>query len=128
MDRSGHQRQVRHAQERVLLSVMAVWQDGSHEILHYQIAEQEETTAWPAALEELLARGLCPKAVKVVVSDGSRGLLTAMAAMLPNVQQQRCITHKVRGMEPYLSYEQLPTTDEQEFPGTLLSRISSQSR
>ncbi|MDJ0707644.1 MAG: transposase, partial [Leptolyngbyaceae cyanobacterium MO_188.B28] len=116
IDRSGHQRQVRHAQERVILAVMAVWADGSHEILHYEIAQQEETTAWRMVFEHLIARGLDPKQVKVVVSDGSKGLLAAMAQTLPNTEQQRCITHKVRGMEPYLRYHQLPTTDEEGRP------------
>jgi putative transposase len=116
VDRSGHQRQVRQSQERVILTVMALWADGRHEILHYTIAEQEETEAWQAVFEQLIERGLDPHAVRVVVSDGSRGLLSAMANTLPQAKQQRCITHKVRGMEPYLSYGQLPTTDEQGQP------------
>lgn len=116
VDRSGHQRQVRHAQERVILAVMAVWPDGSHEMLHYEIAHQEDTTAWQRLFEHLIGRGLKPQTVKVVVSDGAKGLLTAMAQALPLSQQQRCITHKVRGMTPYLKYKQLPTTDEQGQP------------
>jgi transposase-like protein len=39
-----------------------------------------------------------------------------MEKTLPQTQQQRCITHKVRGMDPYLKYQQLPTTDEQGQP------------
>lgn len=116
LDRSGHQRQVRHAQERVILAVMAVWSDGRHELLHYEIALKEETEAWKQVFEHLIERGLDPKEVQVVVSDGSRGLLTAMAKTLPAAQQQRCITHKVRGLDPYLKYKQLPTTDENGQP------------
>ncbi|MEM9093309.1 MAG: transposase [Cyanobacteria bacterium P01_F01_bin.53] len=116
LDRSGHQRQVRHAQDRVILAVMAVWPDGSHEMLHYEIAQQEETAAWQSLFEHLIARGLDPNSVKVVVSDGAKGLLAAMAQTLPHTEQQRCITHKVRGMDPYLKYKQLPTTDEQGQP------------
>ncbi|MEM8643166.1 MAG: transposase [Cyanobacteria bacterium P01_G01_bin.54] len=116
LDRSGHQRQVRHAQDRVILAVMAVWPDGTHEMLHYEIAQQEETTAWQSLFEHLIARGLDPHSVEVVVSDGARGLLAAMAQTLPQTKQQRCITHKVRGMDPYLKYKQLPTTDEQGQP------------
>ena len=116
LDRSGHQRQVRHARERVILAVMAVWPDGSHELLHYEIALKEETDTWTQLFQHLLERGLDPQGVKLVVSDGSRGLLTAMGKTLPNAQQQRCITHKVRGLDPYLKYKQLPTTDEQGQP------------
>jgi putative transposase len=35
---------------------------------------------------------------------------------LPQAQQQRCITHKVRGMERYLSYAELPQPDDQGQP------------
>ena len=38
IDRSGHRRQCRQAEERVILAALAVWADGSHEILHYEIA------------------------------------------------------------------------------------------
>lgn len=116
IDRSGHQRQVRHAQDRVILAVMALWCDGSHELLHYEIAQQEETNAWQSLFEHLIERGLDPEAVKVVVSDGAKGVLAAMAQSLPHSQQQRCITHKVRGMDPYLKYRQLPIQDEQGQP------------
>ncbi len=30
-----------------------------------------------------------------------------MSVCLPNAQQQRCTTHKVRGMTRYLTYQQL---------------------
>ena len=34
----------------------------------------------------------------------------------PNANQQRCTTHKVRGIKRYLSYEELPASDEQGNP------------
>jgi transposase-like protein len=116
VDRSGHQRQVRQAHDRVILAVMAVWPEGTHEMLHYEIAQQEDTAAWQTLFEPWLTRGLDPKVVEVVVSDGAKGLLAAMEKPLPQTHQQRCITHKVRGMDPYLKYQQLPTTDEQGQP------------
>jgi transposase-like protein len=56
----------------------------------------------------VIARGLDPTAVRSVVSDGANGLVAAMEQRLPQTQPQRCITHKVRGMERYLSFQQLP--------------------
>ena len=114
IDRAGHERQVRHGEERVILSAMAVWSDGSDHILHYEIAAQEDTQSWSDFFHHLIERGLDPKAVKLVVSDGSSGLPGAMARVLPHAQQQRCITHKVRGMKKYLSYQQLPQQNEQD--------------
>jgi len=49
--------------------------------------------------------------VQLVVSDGTLGLPKALQKTLPNAQQQRCITHKVRGIERYLNYAQLPQMD-----------------
>ena len=125
VDKAGHQRRQRHAQERVILCVMAVYADGSHCVLHYEIAEDEDETTWKAVLAHLIERGLDPHAVKLVVSDGSKGLLTAMAQYLPAAQQQRCITHKVRGMQRYLTYQDLPTVDE---AGHALTPAEAQSQ
>ena len=108
-DRSGHMRQCREAEERVVLAAMAVWEDGSYEILHYEIASEEGEAEWNQFFEHLIERGLEPNAVQLVVSDGTLGLPKALQKNLPIAQQQRCITHKVRGLERYLSYAQLPS-------------------
>ena len=113
VDRAGHLRQLRQAQERVVLTALAVWPDGTYEVLHYEIAEQEDTQGWATFFEHLIARGLDPSAVELVVSDGTLGLPAAMAAHLPKAKQQRCITHKVRRLKDYLSYAQLPEHNEQ---------------
>jgi len=111
IDQAGHQRQRRQAQDRVILVAMAVWPNGFYHILHYEIAEVEGEQAWVTFFDHMIARGLSPQAVKLVVSDGSKGLLAALTQCLPQAQQQRCITHKVRGMKPYLIYAQLSDTD-----------------
>jgi transposase-like protein len=112
VDRSGHLRQMRQAQERVILAAMAVWPDGSYQLLHDQIAQQEDTQSWQNFWEQLIARGLNPEAVELIVSDGTSGLPAAMASHLPRAKQQRCMTHKVRRLKEYLSYQQLPEHDE----------------
>ena len=113
VDRAGHVRQLRQAQERVVLTALAVWPDGNHEVLHYEIAQQEETQSWAIFFAHLIERGLDPSAVELVVSDGTLGLPAAMAKYLPQAKQQRCITHKVRRIKDYLSYAQLPTQNAQ---------------
>jgi transposase-like protein len=113
-DRAGHARQCRQAQERVILAAVAVWPDGSYQLLHFEIAEDEDETAWTDLFDHLIARGLDPEAVQLIVSDGTKGLLAAMKARLPRAQQQRCVTHKVRGMKRYLTYQNLPETEKAE--------------
>ena len=101
---------------RVMLVALAVWPDGTHQIVHYQVAEAENKAAWLKLFENLIARGLDPSLVKLIVSDGAKGLLQAMSVALPNAKQQRCIAHKVRGMEPYLTYRKLPKISEENRP------------
>jgi len=110
-DRSGHERKEMRGVEQVVLTVMGVWEDGRHEILQYQAAAAEDSESWTAVLAALKRRGLDAAAVRMVVSDGSSGLPTALAQELPSAQQQRCTVHKIRGLERYFCYRDLVTTD-----------------
>lgn len=111
LDASGHERHCAKGEKRVILAVLAVWPDGQHQIIHYDIAHEESQASWSAVCQQLLARGLDPSAVRLVVSDGSSGLVEAVKSYLPTAALQRCTVHKVRGFERYLCYKDLPTTD-----------------
>jgi transposase-like protein len=110
-DRSGHERQEMRGQEGVVLAVMGVWEDGRHEILHYEATDAESTDTWSAVLAALSQRGLDPTAVRMVVSDGTTGLPAALREYLPSAQQQRCTVHKIRGLERAFCYRNLLMTD-----------------
>ena len=111
VDKAGHTRQARQVQERVILVALAVWPDGTYHILHYEIATDENEETWKAFWQHLIERGLDPYTVELVVSDGTNGLLPAMAKYLPKAKQQRCTVHKIRGLERYLQYNNLPQID-----------------
>jgi len=111
LDQSGHERREMHGVDQVILTVMGVWEDGRHQILHYQLASAEDTAAWADLLTSLIGRGLDAAAVQMVVSDGSTGLPAALATHLPAAKQQRCVVHKIRGLEKAFCYRALPTTD-----------------
>src|SRR6266545_3772388 len=111
LDRSGHVRQEMRGQERVVLAVMGIWEDGRHEILHYEATDAESTEAWSLVLAALQRRGLKPEAVRMVVSDGTTGLPAALTQYLPAAQQQRCTVHKIRGLERQFCYRDLLMTD-----------------
>lgn len=113
LDRSGHERREVRGQEQVVLAVMGVWPDGRHQILAYEAASGEDTEAWAALFASLKQRGLDPEAVRMVVSDGSTGLPAALTRELPRARQQRCVVHKVRGVEQSFLYRDLPTCDPQ---------------
>ena len=111
IDRSGHERVEMRGQERVILAVMGVWEDGRHEILHYEATDAESSESWSAVLAALKRRGLDPDAVRMVVSDGTTGLPAALKEHLPTAQQQRCTVHKIRGLEGHFCYRDLLMTD-----------------
>src|SRR5919109_3499530 len=111
IDQSGHERKEMRGQERVVLTVMGVWEDRRHEILHYEAAAAEDTEAWSNLLAALKRRGLDPNGVRMVVSDGSNGLPAALSSELPAARQQRCVVHKIRGLERSFCYRDLLTTD-----------------
>lgn len=112
-DRSGHQRRKVCHQERVILAALGVWPDGRHYVLHYEVATTESAETWKEFWQHLFARQLDARGVRMVVSDGSNGLLDSLKLALPHAELQRCTVHKVRGFERYLSYANLPTQDIQ---------------
>jgi transposase-like protein len=111
LDQSGHERREMRGQDQVILTVMGVWPDGRHQIIHYQLAAAEDTAAWSNLLAALIGRGVDATAVQLVVSDGSTGLPAALTKHLPQAKQQRCVVHKIRGLERAFCYRDLPTTD-----------------
>src|SRR2546428_2426771 len=110
-DQSGHERREMRGVDQVILTVMGVWPDGRHQIIHYQPATAEDTDAWSDLLAALIRRGLSAAAVQMVVSDSSTGLPAALATHLPNAKQQRCVVHKIRGLERAFCYRDLTTID-----------------
>lgn len=110
-DRAGHQRRRQMLHEQVLLVALAIWPDGRSQVIHYQLAQGEDEEAWLDFWQRLIARGLEPAQVKIIISDGTKGLLPAMKRYLPRTALQRCTVHKVRALERYLHYNDLPTTE-----------------
>lgn len=111
LDQSGHERREMRGKDQVILTVMGVWPDGHHQILQYQLAAAEDTAGWSSLLATLVERGMDAAAVQMVVSDGSTGLPAALALHLPQAKQQRCVVHKIRGLERAFCYRDLATTD-----------------
>jgi transposase-like protein len=111
LDQSGHERREMRGVDQVILTVMGVWPDGRHQIIHYQLAAAEDTAAWSDLVATLIGRGLDVATVAMVVSDGSTGLPAALATHLPGAKQQRCVVHKIRGLERGFCYRALTMID-----------------
>ncbi len=70
--------------------------DGHREILGVDLITTEDGAGWTAFLRGLVARGL--SGVALVVSDAHRGLVDAIASVLPGATWQRCRAHFVRNV------------------------------
>lgn len=74
----------------------AVSADGHREILGLDTFTAEDGAAWMRFLKDLSARGL--SGVRLVISDDHKGLVGAIAAVLPGCSWQRCRTHFMRNV------------------------------
>jgi putative transposase len=83
---------------KVFLVAYGIHGDGRREILGFVLADSESRAAWAAFLSDLKGRGLKGKALKLITTDGSKGLRKAVAEVYPLVRVQRCLVHRVRNV------------------------------
>src|SRR5487761_2306645 len=69
----------------------AVNNEGTREIIGFEIATTEDSAAWTGFLRSLVARGL--GGVELVISDAHGGIKAAIAQVLSGASWQRCRTH-----------------------------------
>jgi transposase-like protein len=106
-DAHGRWRAVKRKAKRVVLSALGLWDDGHWEIVHWQIASGENQTTWQHFLGELYRKGVTEQTTKLVVSDGSQGLESALDYHFYGVPHQRCIFHKIKNLSDHLVFEEL---------------------
>jgi len=96
---------------KALFVVAGICADGHREILGAKIADGEDALLWEGYFDELKARGL--HGVRMVISDGHRGITQAVQHSFPNASWQLCQVHFMRNLLktmakkhwPQISYE-----------------------
>jgi transposase-like protein len=83
---------------RLILVAYGVRADGSREIIDYKLECSESEESWQQFLTELVARGLIGQNLKLIVSDGCKGLQNAIALVYPLTPHQLCWAHKMRNI------------------------------
>jgi len=79
----------------VLLCAVGIDKDGIADVLHFEIYPDESPESWTDFFEKLIAKGLDPYAVQLVVSDCIRWLKKITAQIFQNAKWQRCIFHLI---------------------------------
>ena len=90
------------AAKRAVLVALGITQEGRKEIIDFFIAPGESQEAWESFLTDLYRRGLMEETIKLIVTDGGKGLLAALPMVYPKIPIQRCWAHKSRNVLNYV--------------------------
>lgn len=83
------------ARHRVALVCYGITRQGRKELVGYRLEGSESEAGWRRFLGSLRRRGLIGASVKLVVTDGGKGLLNALDDFYPDSSRQRCWFHKM---------------------------------
>lgn len=86
------------ATKRVVLVAYGVTVFGQRELLAFRQAASESQACWEAFVNDLYRRGIEGANLKLLVTDGCKGLHAALEVVYPYVKRQRCWVHKLRNV------------------------------
>jgi len=75
---------------------------GERKLLAFAQAKGESFDMWEGLVNNLYQRGLKGDNLKLIVTDGSKGLHSALGIVYPHIPLQRCWAHKLRNVSNYL--------------------------
>ena len=84
--------------KRPIVFVLGITQDNKKEIIAFKLCKGETEFETTSLLNDLYRRGLEGKNLKLIASDGARGIKAAINMVYPYAQWQLCYTHKLRNL------------------------------
>lgn len=75
---------------------------GKKELISFRIARSESQACWEAFLNDLYSRGLKGDNLKLIITDGCKGLHAALDIVYAYTKRQHCWVHKLRNVAKYL--------------------------
>ena len=106
---------------KALLIITGVRDDGYREILGARITDSESEGFWSGFFDELIDRGL--KDVKLVVSDGHKGIQSAVQSKFLGASWQMCQVHFSRAV-----MNNIPNRDKEEVAEKLRQGFEDESK
>ena len=88
--------------KRAVLVAYGITIFGFRELISFRQVGKESKAKWQAFLEDLRRRGLEGKNLKLITTDGHKGLCSALEEVYPFIPAQRCWAHKMRNVVNYL--------------------------
>lgn len=84
--------------KKPVLVAYGITMEGKRELIDYRQANSESEGAWFSLLDDLYHRGLRGNNLKLIITDGCKGLLAALDMAYPYPDRQRCWAHKMRNV------------------------------
>jgi len=83
---------------RPVLVALGITADGKREIIDFRQAFSESQAEWEGFLNDLYRRGLKGETLKLIVTDGGKGLKAALPLVFGQVPVELCWAHKTRNV------------------------------
>jgi len=90
------------AVKKLVLVAYGIRFDGHREVIDFRVAKGESEAEWFAFLNSLYLRGLQERGLRLIITDGGKGLLAALDMVYPGLKRQRCWVHKLRNVANYV--------------------------
>ena len=84
--------------KRLVLCAYGITPEGQRELISFRQVLAESEAQWEAFLRDLYYRGLEGKSLRLVITDGCRGLHNALDTVYPYIRRLRCWVHKLRNV------------------------------
>lgn len=84
--------------KKTVLAAYGITTLGLREIIDFRIVKSESKPACESFLNNLYHRGLKGENLKLIVTDGGKGLIAALDFVYPEVKHQRCWFHKLQNI------------------------------
>jgi transposase-like protein len=90
------------AVKKIVLVAYGITIFGKKELISFRIASSESTASWEAFLNDILSRGLKGENLKLIITDGCKGLIAALDTVYAYTKRQHCWVHKLRNVSKSL--------------------------
>lgn len=91
--------------EKVILFVLGISLDNKKEIIAFKLAKGETEEEITSLLNDVYRRGLEGKNLKLIASDGAKGIRAGINMVYPYAKWQLCYVHKLRNLSKHIRYK-----------------------
>lgn len=88
--------------KKTVLAAYGITLFGIRELIDFRIVKSESKDACESFLNYLFNRGLKGNNLKLIITDGGKGLISALAIVYPEIKHQRCWFHKLQNITKLL--------------------------